>query len=255
MHMRCRIIFEDQELMIVYKPAGLATQSASVGQPDVVSELKKYLCGAYVGVVHRLDQPVEGLLVFAKTPKTAAHLTKQLSGGTLNKRYLAAVCGKPSGISATLVDYLRKDGNLARVVTGREKEYPDAKLAKLTYELRAERACLVLTGADACAGNAGTEEAVSLLEVTIETGRFHQIRAQLAHAGFPILGDKKYGNGVSDGLALKCGITSVALCAHQLTLSHPVTKKNLSWEIKPDWMKIFEPEQTTGADGIEKVNG
>lgn len=232
MHMRCRIIFEDRELMIIYKPAGLATQSASVGQPDVVSELKKHLAGAYVGVVHRLDQPVEGLLAFAKTPKAAAVLTKQLSGGVLNKKYLAAVCGKPSEKRATLVDYLRKDGNLARVVTGREKEYPDAKLAKLSLEFLSERTYL---------GETGTESVASLLEVAIETGRFHQIRAQLAHAGLPILGDKKYGNAVSDELALKLGITSVALCAHQLTLSHPVTKKIMSWERKPEWMHDFEP--------------
>ena len=111
--MRCEILYEDETIIVIRKPAGLATQSAKVGEADVVSELKKYLAenGAknpYIGVVHRLDQPVEGLLVFAKTKDAAAGLTKQLSAGTLNKHYYALVCGKP-GLSAADGIAIRRD--------------------------------------------------------------------------------------------------------------------------------------------------
>ena len=108
--MKTKIVYEDREILVVQKPAGLATQTARIGQPDVVSELKGYLADQqrksmqsktaargeiYLGIVHRLDQPVEGLLVFAKTKPVAAALTKQLSSGILNKQYYAVICGKP----------------------------------------------------------------------------------------------------------------------------------------------------------------
>ena len=94
--MKPRIIYQDNAIVVAYKPAGLTTQTAKVGQPDMLSELKKLLKVRYLGVVHRLDQPVEGLLVFALTQEAAAKLTKQLAGGTLNKQYYAAVSGKLS---------------------------------------------------------------------------------------------------------------------------------------------------------------
>lgn len=119
--MRTEILYEDKIIMVIRKPAGLAVQSAGIGQPDVVSELKSHLAKLpdtgrlgpgkgepYLGIVHRLDQPVEGVLVFAKEKKSAAVLTKQLSAGTLNKQYYAVLCGYPAVAEGELVDYLRK---------------------------------------------------------------------------------------------------------------------------------------------------
>ena len=135
--MRTEILYEDKIIMVIRKPAGLAVQSAGIGQPDVVSELKSHLAKLpdtgrlgpgkgepYLGIVHRLDQPVEGVLVFAKEKKSAAVLTKQLSAGTLNKQYYAVLCGYPAVAEGELVDYLRKEGSVAVAVTGREKNFP-----------------------------------------------------------------------------------------------------------------------------------
>lgn len=214
--MKPRIIYQDNAIVVAYKPAGLATQTAKVDQPDMVSELKKLLKVRYLGVVHRLDQPVEGLLVFALTQEAAAKLTKQLAGGTLNKQYYAAVSGKLSPKEDTLVDYLIKTKeNLAQVVTGKESSYPDAKKAVLHYKIVEE--ALVPTAIQ-----------IGLADINIETGRFHQIRCQMAHAGMPLLGDQKYGKNTIPQ------IRNVALCAYKLVFQHPVTGKRMSLEISPE---------------------
>jgi len=212
--MRTKIIYEDAHIIIVYKPAGLAAQTSHIGQPDVVSELKNYLKSPYLGVIHRLDQPVEGLLVFAKTKEAAAKLTKQLSAGTLNKQYYAVICGKPGEVSGELVDYLVKEGNSGRIALPEEKE---AKQAILQYKVRKE-----------------WHEDCSLVEVHIETGRFHQIRLQLAHAGHPILGDLKYGTQESVEMSWKYQVKNVALYAYRLELHHPITGKKLEFSVLPE---------------------
>ncbi len=237
--MRLEIVFEDADVIVVRKPAGLATQSAAVDAPDAVSELKRYLAGKerkpvpYLGVIHRLDQPVEGLLVFAKTGKAAAELSGQLSKGVLNKKYVAAVLGVPAEPEGELLDHLRKEGNVTRVVTGREGEFQDAKEARLSYRM------LAGAGEAGLVGDGG-EMVYSLLETEIETGRFHQIRAQLSHAGYPILGDEKYGNEASKGLARRLGIRTVALCANELTFVQPRTKKKVTFKCRPSWAALFE---------------
>lgn len=227
-------------MLVYHKPAGLATQSAKIGQPDVVSELKKYLAGQgagagtdsngagakgvqgrrttngnktvtepYLGIVHRLDQPVEGLLVFAKTKAAAANLTKQLEAGSLNKQYYATVCGKPVAEAGELVDYLLKEGNLAKVVS---QGTSGAKKAVLQYK--------VLESGD-----------ISRLDIHIDTGRFHQIRVQLAHAGWPILGDSKYGTEKSLQVSRQQGVRNVALFAYKLEFVHPKTGKKCEYNI------------------------
>lgn len=235
-------LFEDNEVMVVHKMAGLATQTAKVGQADLVSELKNHLArlsnhdnfaGArekkapYLGVIHRLDQPVEGLLVFAKTSKAAANLTKQLSGqesGTFHKQYLAVVCGKPAVTKAHLVDYLVKDSSgIAKVVS---EDVSGAKKAVLQY-------CLIKTR------ETDEGQAYSIMDISIETGRFHQIRAQMAHAGMALLGDTKYGNETSANLSKELGVRSVALCANRLEFVHPVTGEKMKFSISPT-AKIFE---------------
>ena len=240
--MKPRIIYQDNAIVVAYKPAGLATQTAKVGQPDMVSELKKLLKVRYLGVVHRLDQPVEGLLVFALTQEAAAKLTKQLTGGTLNKQYYAAICGKLSPREGTLVDYLIKTkDNMAQVVTGKEASYPDAKKAVLHYKLIEETLmpmksdCGVWQSESPHGEDIIPESAqVALADITIETGRFHQIRCQMAQAGMPLLGDQKYGNATFTATGIRSKIRNVALCAYKLVLRHPVTGKNMSYEISPE---------------------
>ena len=235
--MKPRIIYEDEHIIVAYKPSGLATQTAKVGQPDMESELKKELMlrgraqgnvasggssqgRPYLGIIHRLDQPVEGLLVFAKNAKAAAQLSKQLTGGSLNKQYFAVICGQPLQKKAELVDYLLKGkDNRAQVVTGQEREYADAKKAVLQYKVLE---------------SVSTPMALSLVDIHIDTGRFHQIRVQMAHAGMPLLGDVKYGSERECQAGRDLGIRSVALCAYKLVFHHPVTGKKMSFEVKPE---------------------
>lgn len=216
--MQTQIVYEDEAVLVIRKPAGLATESAGIGQKDVVSELKNYVAKKnpgkmpYLGVVHRLDQPVEGLLVFAKTKKAAENLTAQLGKGTLKKEYLAVVCGKVPENTGRLVDYLAKEKGMAVV---RDTADAQAKKAVLTYTKKAET------------------EKFTLLAVQIETGRFHQIRAQLSHAGFPILGDEKYGSEESKELSREKKIRFTALCAASLSFRHPVTGKIMAFTQAP----------------------
>lgn len=223
--MQTKVIYEDNHIIVIHKPAGLATQTAHIGQQDVVSELKNYLAGregrgsvssgktSYLGVIHRLDQPVEGLLVFAKSKEAAAKLTKQVSTGTLNKQYYAVVCGKLSESSGRLVDYLIKEGNTGRIGKPQEKE---AKRAVLEYTIKKE------LGKDC-----------SLADICIETGRFHQIRLQMAHAGHPILGDLKYGTPESVEMSRRYQVRNVALYAYRLEFPHPVTREKMEFVIDP----------------------
>lgn len=240
--MQTQIVYEDEAVLVIRKPAGLATESAGIGQKDVVSELKNYVAKKnpgkmpYLGVVHRLDQPVEGLLVFAKTKKAAENLTAQLGKGTLKKEYLAVVCGKVPENTGRLVDYLAKEKGMAVVkdaadaqsekdadaqakkdadVQSEKAADPQAKKAVLSYTKKAE-----------------TKE-LTLLAVQIETGRFHQIRAQLSHAGFPILGDEKYGSEESKELSREKKIRFTALCAASLSFRHPVTGKTMAFTQAP----------------------
>lgn len=209
------IQYEDKELLVVYKPAGLATQSARVTSPDLVSSVTRHLKGAPVYVVHRLDQPVEGLLVLAKTKQAAAGLSKQLQAGTLNKQYYALVYRGAEELpkEGILADYLWKNPQTqkAEIVAQASDK---GKQAKLHYR--------IMTGKDD----------IALLDVRIETGRFHQIRAQLAHAGFPILGDQKYGTQTSMERSEELGIKNVSLFAYELTFTHPKTGKQMEFQAK-----------------------
>lgn len=228
--MKTEVVFEDNDIIVINKPAGMATQTAKIGQQDVVSELKNYLArkdsGAaakkepYLGIIHRLDQPVEGLLIFAKSKQAAAALTKQLGQGSesgLNKQYYAIICGQPANSEGTLVDYLRKNANnMAEVVDETDSE---AKKAVLHYR------CLQTV--ETFAGK------LSLMDIRIETGRFHQIRAQMSHAGMSLVGDAKYADEKTREIAGKLGIRNVALCAYALEFTHPVTGAAANHHIVP----------------------
>lgn len=219
------IVYEDNVLLVVHKPVGIATETARVGQADLVSELKNYRKkkgeAAYIGVVHRLDQPVEGLLVFAKDGGTARKLSGELQSGALTKKYVALVAGVLQTQEGKLTDYLLKDGrtNLSRVVPG---ETNGAKEASLCWRMLRHN------------------DAASLLEIVLDTGRHHQIRAQMAHAGFPLLGDFKYGSALSKELSHRFAVNSTALLAHEIRFEHPDTGKEMEFSLNFDkFTKIF----------------
>lgn len=232
------IVYEDDVLLVVHKPAGIATETARIGQADIVSELKNYrkIKGEqpYIGVVHRLDQPVEGLLAFAKDAQTAKKLSAGLHNGKLSKKYAALVAGIPQGQEGELTDYLLKDArtNLSKAVP---KDTKGAKEARLHWRLLEGK---ILNGTS---GNGNG--ACSLVEIELYTGRHHQIRVQMAHAGFPLLGDSKYGSAQSRELSEQLSIRSTALLANGLTLAHPVTGKKMEFSIDinkfEQYFKIF----------------
>lgn len=244
--MQTQIIYEDDTLFVVYKPAGLATQSARVTQADVVSELNNYLAAKnngktpYLGLIHRLDQPVEGLLVFAKDKKAAANLSSQLSveNKQCEKAYRAVVyLDKKDGTETGQTEPLKKEN-----LTGREKASADGFRVLTDYLVKDSRVNLakVVSKDTAQAKKAVLSyrvlkviEDLALVEIRLQTGRFHQIRAQLSHAGMPLLGDQKYGSEVSSLKSQHLQVKTVALCANRLTFVHPKTNKTLSYKIEP----------------------
>lgn len=238
--MRTKIIYEDNDIIVIQKPAGIAVQTAQVGRIDVVSELKNYMGkNPYLGVIHRLDQPVEGLLVFAKNPKAAANLSAQLTKEDFCKEYLAVVCGKPAENSGELVHYLVKDGAVARVCVnvsgevqsaGQNPRQDNGKTAGGAKADVPKRAVLQYEQKKSLQTEGGE---ITLLKIRLETGRFHQIRVQLSHAGYPILGDTKYGSDKSRKVSQQVGVCNTALCAYRLCFKHPVQKKMMEYVITP----------------------
>lgn len=238
------IIYEDADIIVCRKPAGVPTQSARVGVPDMASILKTYLAasvkekpgksntgparspgkrksgscsGPYLAVIHRLDQPVEGLLVFAKTPGSARELNRQLGSSGFGKYYRAVVAGIPDPPEGTLEDYIVKDGrtNTSRICA---KDTPGAKLARLFY--RTEKIYK------------DTSPVTSLLDIRLDTGRHHQIRVQMAHHGCPLAGDRKYGtlSAAEDGACRKSA-EPLKLCAYRLEFSHPISGRKMIFEL------------------------
>ncbi len=213
------IIYEDSHILVCHKPSGIATQSAKIGTPDMVSILKTHIYKnssvkkePYLAVIHRLDQPVEGLLVFSKTPAATKELNKQLNNSGFGKIYHAVLTNPLPDEEGTLTDYLIKDGrtNSSKVCSSNT---PGSKKAVLFYK---------------SLGNIDFENGISypLAEITLETGRHHQIRVQLSHAGCPILGDRKYG-GMPD-YSIQ---TSLQLFACKLAFKHPKTGKHMEFTL------------------------
>ncbi len=207
------IIYEDNAILVIEKEAGIAVQNASFGKKDLESMIKTYLfekegkANPYLGLIHRLDQPVQGLVVFAKNQNSASVLSKQLQDGRMKKYYTAVVCSVPEKKEDMLVHYLKKNGrtNLSEVVT---KDTPGAKKAMLHYEVIEEK-------------NGKAKLAIELF-----TGRHHQIRVQLAAMGMPLWGDQKYNKAAEKG-------QTVSLCASRLEFIHPVSKKKMSFTCIP----------------------
>lgn len=217
-----KVLYEDDDIIVCHKPSAVATQTSKVGEKDMVSELKNYLCtknqdlksrgDVYVGLIHRLDQGVEGILVFAKTPWSAAELSRQITEHTMKKYYYAVVYGEIMQQEGTLTDYLIKNGrdNTSKVVS---KGTPGAKPAELRYSLI----------------GSNESEGKHLVRIELITGRHHQIRVQFAHRGMPLVNDYKYGYSGDRDEACK----GIALCAYRLSLMHPKTHREMNFEIEP----------------------
>lgn len=239
-----KILYEDAYLIVVWKPVGLEAQSSRGFGADMVSEIKRHIhklspnAGEpYVGVIHRLDKPVSGVMVYAKEKKAAAALSKQVSDGSMQKKYLAVLCGEIVHNVDNFVDYLLKDekNNVSKIV---DKGITGAKRAELTvrpWEMLADESDGLLT----------------LAEIELKTGRHHQIRVQMAGHGLPLWGDNKYNpmfcgeskQRASNGLAesesnprsfrLRTRV-NVALAAWHLTFTHPITGETMTFEQLPN---------------------
>ena len=205
------IVYENEHYVVVHKPAGIPVQTASVRTPDVCSILKNRFGGGYLGVIHRLDQPVEGLLVFARDKLAAASLTDQLTSGKLRKSYMAVTFGE-GDISGTDVCYMKKTSDNICVI-GEGEGY---KRAELKYELL------------------GKASGTSLYRIEIATGRFHQIRAQMAGLGLPLLGDMKYGSRESLESSRKMNVNVPALCADRLEFTDPTDGSDRFFNVLPE---------------------
>lgn len=219
-----KIIFEDKNIIVVEKASGEASQSDKTGNPSLIDLINAHMNKNKEGkkqafVIHRLDRPVSGIMVYAKTSESAGDLGKQAQGGKLRKKYLAVVCGCPESPEGELKDFLLKDeaSNTSSVVPEGTK---GSKEAILRYRVRE---------------TVETAEfgVLTLMEILLITGRHHQIRVQLSHAHMPIWGDTKYNvNFVGAD-----GWHEIALYASFLSFYHPTQNKPLKYEGLPDLEK------------------
>lgn len=215
-----KVLYEDNHIIVVIKPYNIPSQSDKTNDIDMLSLVKEYIKeqyqkpgNVYVGLVHRLDRPVGGIMVFAKTSKAASRLSESIRNKSFFKTYLAVVNGKFEKQNGILENYLWKDEalNMSKVVS---KDKKGAKLARLTYEVLAEKNDL------------------SLVKINLETGRHHQIRVQFSNAGHSLYGDQKYGKG-SIG-------KQIALWAYRLEFKHPVKDEIMKFEALPEKNDVFD---------------
>lgn len=213
-----KILHEDNHIIVVLKPQGIPSCGDESGDENMLDAVKEYIRTAYgkpgnvyVGLVHRLDRPTGGVMVFAKTSKAAARLSEQMRSGDFEKKYLAVLSAVPKEPQGKLVNYLKKNA-VNNMVYLCPPTTEGAKMASLEYRVAEEKG--------GCA----------LAEIKLHTGRSHQIRVQMAGIGCPVYGDMRYG-----GERAKKG--NLALWAYSLTFTHPVTKERLRFMAEP-------PEET-----------
>lgn len=213
-----RILYEDTQLIVCIKPAGTASQGGKGFKQDMTDLLKLHLYREtglkgepYLGIVHRLDQPVGGIMVYAKNPESAAALSAQAASDGMKKCYYAVLEKCPEKQAGILKDYLWQDGrtNTSCVVPESRKQEKGVKLAELSYQVLQQ-----------------SSKNLYLAEIELKTGRHHQIRVQFAHAGCPLYGDRKY-NPDTVGREL-------ALFSHYLSFTHPQTRERMQFEQNPD---------------------
>ena len=215
-----KIIYEDNHIIIVEKEPNIPSQSDKTEDLDMLTLVKKYIKEkynkpgeVYIGLVHRLDRPVGGIMIFAKTSKASSRLSEQIRNKTFGKRYLAVVDGKFKQTKGVLEDYLYKDerNNISKVVS---KDKKNAKLAKLDYEVL----------------NYDDKRDLSLVRINLHTGRHHQIRVQMANSGHSIFGDQKYGT--------RGKLKQIRLWAYEIEFEHPTTKEKMIFQDYPDWTMV-----------------
>lgn len=209
------IVYEDNHILVVVKPHNIPTQQDITGDMDMLTLLKEYLVKtynkpgeAYLGLVHRLDRPTGGVMVFAKTSKAAARLSEQIKDNTMEKAYLAVVDGVMKDKQGKLVHYLKKNSATNNVIIVPEMTV-GAKRAELDYKILEEK------------------NNVGLIRVKLVTGRSHQIRVQLASQRCSIMADVRYGKKRSIPM-------DMGLWAYELKLVHPTTKDIMAFRVAPD---------------------
>ncbi len=225
------VLFEDNHIIVVKKPQNVPSQADETGDKDMLTMVKEYVKekynkqgNVYIGLVHRLDRPTGGIMVFARTSKAASRLSEQIANGDFEKTYFAVVKGKMKDKHGVLVNYLKKNekDNKVAIVP---QTVEGAKRAELEY--------FVLDQHESCA----------LVQIKLKTGRGHQIRVQFANIKCPVYGDQKYGGADMQ----KCNLN---LYAVELKFVHPTTKQNMLFrcfppEDKPMW-KEFNMEKYLG---------
>ncbi|MGL4914611.1 MAG: RluA family pseudouridine synthase [Romboutsia sp.] len=210
-----KVLYEDNHLLVVEKPVNILSQGDDTNDKDMVNLLKEYVKekynkpgNVYIGLVHRLDRPVGGAMIFAKTSKAASRLSEQVRNKTFKKTYRAVIHGTMSKEKDTLKDYLykNKQTNMVSVV---RKDHNEAKNAELSYE------------------TLGKKDGFSLVEVDLKTGRSHQIRVQFASRKHPLFGDQRYGQSVN-----KVG-QQISLWSQKIEIEHPTTKEKMEFVCEP----------------------
>ena len=207
---KLRVLYEDNHVIVVVKEKNVLSQADNTHDIDMLTIIKKYLKekynkpgNVYLGLVHRLDRPVGGIMVFAKTSKAASRLSDQVRKKEIKKTYMAVVKGIIKKDEDTFVDYLLKLDNGNTIVTTKNK----GKESVLTYKVLKRN----------------YEKNETLVSIDLRTGRHHQIRVQFASRGYPLCGDQRYG---------KSDKTQIALCAYKLEFIHPTTKQLMKFEIE-----------------------
>lgn len=214
------VIYEDNHIIVVQKPVNIASQADKTGDIDMLTMVKEYIKekynkpgNVYVGLVHRLDRPVGGIMIFAKTSKAAARLSESIRTKDFQKTYLAIVHNENLKDEGIFEDYLYKNEALNKsMVVSKEKH--GSKLSKLSYK------------------TLKSDNDLSLVEIKLETGRHHQIRVQFSSRGNSLYGDQKYGKGPSN--------TQIALWAYKIEFKHPTQDKILTFECMPNPIGIWE---------------
>lgn len=210
------ILHEDNHILVVLKPQNIPTQADSSEDIDMLNIVKNYIKvskekpgDVYVGLVHRLDRPTGGVMVFAKTSKAAARLSLAIREGNVDKKYLAVLCGSPRYKTGKLTHYISKDER-TNIVTIVPMSVDGAKFAELDYKVLEEK------------------QGYSLVGINLITGRSHQARVQMASMGTPIFGDKKYGANE------KSSKYNLALWAYELKFPHPITQEMMVFRAHPE---------------------
>lgn len=250
--MKLNVIFEDKHVIVVVKPPGMPSQPDQTKAPSLLEAVQAHMnrsgeSGKTARLVHRLDRPVGGIMVYAKTKEAAGHLSAQFADGRVKKRYLAVVEGCPDTDTGHLVHTLKvTPGNLVEVISDPDRQH-GGQTCELKFRILATTSRSLsledagLTPMEPKAGLTPMEpeekrNSLSLLDVLLLTGRRHQIRVQLAASGLPILGDAKYNPAFQkDG-------TTIGLWSYELRFYHPVKRTALTFRALPPGLTPTEPQ-------------